>query len=236
VRAPSTAVGRERIVANLRGYGLAAEHITERLDAIPGDLEAPQLGLAATAYQELASSLDGIVQCGAAVNWTYPYDALAAANVAGTREILRLACAGGATPVHHMSTVGVFSSAYYAADRVEETEPLERSGPLAVGYAQTKWVAEAMVRAAGARGLPVTIHRLNTGGHSGTGSFNPRDHVCLALKGCLQLGAAPDSALPVQLAPIDFVSRAVAAAVLQPDLAGHVPPREPARDHVDRAL
>src|SRR4029077_11763018 len=75
---------------------------------------------------------------------------------------------------------------------VRETDPLESSGSLNIGYAQSKWVAEKLVRLAGERGLPVTIYRPNTGGHSATGVFNPNDHLPLLIKGCIQLGAIPE--------------------------------------------
>jgi thioester reductase-like protein len=220
VRAESQAAARARVDDNLRAYGLDAERAAGRVVPVLGDLEQPRLGLEPDAFDALAATVDGIVHCGAAVNWTYPYGALKAANVLGTQEVLRLACARAALPVHHISTVGVFSSLEYEQDVVDERVPLERSGALAVGYAQSKWVAEAMVRTAAERGLPVTIHRLSTGGHSATGAFNPRDHVCLALKACVELGHAPDSTLPVQIAPVDFVARAVVEAVLRPELAG----------------
>src|SRR5262249_26356774 len=160
----------------------------QRIRPVLGDLTLPLFGLDAPAFGELAGKLDAIYHCGAVVKWTYPFEALRPANVAGTQEVLRLACRGGAIPVHFVSTVGVCSSADYQGDTVSEREELERSGALPVGYAQTKWVAERMVRTAGERGLPVSVYRPNIGPHSRTGAFNWHDHICLMLKGCIQLG------------------------------------------------
>jgi thioester reductase-like protein len=95
------------------------------------------------------------------------------------------------------------------------------SGPLAVGYAQTKWVAERMVRTAHDRGLPVTIHRINTGGHSRTGAFNRLDHLSMAIKGCIESRAAPvDAKMPIQPAPVDYVAAAIAELAFDPGFDG----------------
>jgi thioester reductase-like protein len=78
-----------------------------------------------------------------------------------------------------------------------------------------------MVRTAHRRGLPVTIHRINTGGDSVTGAFNKLDHLNMILKGCIEAGIAPeDGPMPVQPAPIDYVAGAVVAAADRPELHG----------------
>jgi len=189
---------------------------------VPGDLARPCLGLDGRAADILYGSCGSIVHCGGVVKWTYPYRMLAPANVDGTREILRLAVRGRAPrPVHFISTVGVFSSAEFSTDLVTEDQPLETSGPLVVGYAQSKWVAERMVRTAGERGVPVSIHRINTGGHSRTGAFNRLDHLNMMLKGCIEAGIAPQT-VPAQLqpAPVDYVAAAVVAVAARPRLHG----------------
>jgi thioester reductase-like protein len=208
VRARDAAEGMRRIRANLRSYLLDDEQLERRVTAVPGDLSRPLLGLGSARFAALAERVDSIYHCGAAVKWTYPYAALEPANVLGTREILRLATTAAPRPVHFISTVGVFSSAEFAATTVAETEPLESSGPLSVGYAQTKWVAERMVRTAGEHGLPVSIYRPSIGADSRTGAFNPHDHLCLTLAGAIKLRCAPDCEMPVQIAPVDFVARA----------------------------
>ncbi|HEX8055007.1 MAG TPA: thioester reductase domain-containing protein, partial [Thermoleophilaceae bacterium] len=216
VRADTPAEGEERIRANLLRHCLD-DHAAGRIVPVLGDLTQPRLGLSDSAFKGLAASADAVYHCGAVVKWTYPYSALAPPNVDGTREMLRLATAARTLPFHFVSTVGVFSSLEYDRASVAEDEPLERSGPLTVGYAQTKWVAERMATAARERGVPVSIHRPNVGAHSATGAFNPQDHICLALKGCIELGAAPESSVPVQMAPVDFVAAALVDRALACD-------------------
>jgi thioester reductase-like protein len=218
VRAPDPDRALGRILDNLAGYGIDVSEHRTRIVAIPGDLSRPCLGLDERTADMLYADYGSIVHCGGMVKWTYPYRALAPANVDGTREILRLAVRGPAPrPVHFISTVGVFSSAESPADVVPEDQPLETSGSLVVGYAQSKWVAERMVRTAAERGVPSTIHRINTGAHSGTGAFNPLDHLNMMLKGCIEAGIAPESAsIPLQPAPIDYVAAAVAEIAARP--------------------
>jgi thioester reductase-like protein len=176
---------------------------------VVGDLARPLLGLAPAAFARLAEEADVVHHCGAVVRWAQPYASLRSANVGGTHEVLRLAAATRTKPVHFISTVGVFSSPEQAREVVLEGDALEESGPLHVGYAQSKWVAEKLVRLAGARGLPVSVYRPNTIGDSRTGVFNLNDHVFLMLRGCLRLGLAPELSWEVCGAPVDFVARAI---------------------------
>ncbi|KUO04715.1 type I polyketide synthase [Streptomyces caeruleatus] len=221
VRADDEAHALRRILANLEAYGVDPGPHRNRIVPLVGDLGRPLLGLDSDAFTALHARVGSIIHCGGMVKWTYPYSGLEDANVGGTREVLRLATAGAARPVHFISTVGVFSSIDYTADLVRESEDLHSSGALAVGYAQTKWVAEQMVRTAHERGVPVTIHRINTGGHSRTGSFNRLDHLNMMLKGCIEAGIAPqDVRMPVQPAPIDYVAAAVVEVAARPELSG----------------
>jgi thioester reductase-like protein len=220
VRARNSGQALGRVLDNLAGYGIdVAEHRT-RIVAIPSDLGRPRLGLDERTLDMLYADYGSIVHCGAVVKWTYPYQALAPANVDGTREILQLAVRGPAPrPVHFISTVGVFSSAESSAEDIPEDLPQETSGPLAMGYGQSKWVAERMIRNAAERGVPISIHRINTGGHSVTGAFNRADYLSLVIKGCIEAGIAPESAnIQLQPAPVDYVAAAVVEVAARPQL------------------
>lgn len=220
VRAADEEQAHHRVVSNLQRYGIGTDR-AERIRTVPGDLGETRLGLSENAFAALHAQVGSVLHCGGAVKWTYPYRGLAPANVDGTREVLRLATLGDPRPLHFISTVGVFSSIEYDSPSVDEDEPLERSGPLTVGYAQTKWVAERMVRTAAERGLPTTIHRINTGWHSISGAFNRMDHLMMILKGCIESGLAPDTmAMPVQPAPIDVVARGIVTLMGRPAMPG----------------
>lgn len=220
VRAPNAPEGRQRILKNLEAYQLLGDDPGDRLVPVLGDLAQPGLGLTPPQWPELAEQIDVIHHCGALVRWTYPYAAVRAANVAGTHEVLRLACTRKVKPVHFISSVGVFSSPHCSRETILETDELEASGPLYMGYAQSKWISEKMVRLAAARGLPVTIHRPNTTGSSQTGAQNLQDYLFLLLKSCIELGAAPELDLRIAGAPVDFVGQAIVRLASRPDSVG----------------
>lgn len=197
---------------NLINLGLWRDSVMERVEILPGDLSHPRLGQSPATFETLAHRVQVIVHAGAAVNLVYPYAALRNANVGGTREVLRLACMGGAT-VQYVSTNGVLppsasghgwpEDAMLYVDRVPEE--------LADGYGQTKWAAEQLVYEAGRRGLPVRIHRAGTiSGHSATGAANAYDLLTAIFVESIQLGYAPDvEGWRAEMTPVDFVSKAI---------------------------
>jgi thioester reductase-like protein len=205
VRATQPNEARERIRKNLTSYSLLSGEPNSRVVPIVGDLSKPGFGLTPSDLAIMSDRVDVVYHCGAVVKWTYPYAVLKGANVLGTQEVLRLACRTKIKPVHFISSIGVFSSPAFVAEVVREEDSLESSGPLFVGYAQSKWIAEKLVTVARSRGLPVGIYRPGTGGHSETGAFNEADHNCRLIKGCIELGSAPDLDLLLQIAPVDYV-------------------------------
>lgn len=193
-----------------------------RVIAVCGDLSEPRLGLSELRYREIAGQVEAIYHNGALVSFIRTYQALKAANVLGTEAMLRLACSGKAKAVHYVSTLSVFSEASAVNPRgfQEKDEPLPGEN-LVNGYAQSKWVAEKMVRLAGDRGFQVTIYRPATvAGDSRSGQWNTEDFLCRLLKGCIQMGYAPVESVPMDMAPVDYVSRAIVALSLQPGSIG----------------
>ncbi|MEL6165115.1 MAG: SDR family oxidoreductase, partial [Cyanobacteria bacterium J06628_3] len=90
-------------------------------------------------------------------------------------------------------------------------DPLDKTEGLENGYCQSKWVAEKLVMEARERGLPVSIYRLaRVTGHSQTGICNTDDLFCRLIKGCIQMGIAPQmDGVVDNLTPVDFVSKAI---------------------------
>lgn len=199
----------ETIRTNLRSYDLADAARSERLVMVAGDLAEPLLGMGEEDFDALAREVDFVIHAGAAVNLVYPYSALKAANVDGTREVLRLAGRHTVKPVHYVSTNGVFPA---NAGLCEEDADLDAlAGAHENGYGQSKWVAESLVWRAAERGLPVSVYRPgNLSGHSGTGASNPRDLMGAVIVESLRLGAAPEvEGWMMEMTPVDFVAGAI---------------------------
>ncbi|MER6767325.1 amino acid adenylation domain-containing protein, partial [Amycolatopsis sp. NPDC000746] len=157
IRAADAAEGAARIEQVLRDHLLWDDRFRPRIIAVPGDLASPHLGLSAAELDAVAADLDVIFHCGGEANFLRPYAQLRPGNVLGAVELLRLACRSGGTPVHLVSSLGV-----YPLDRdaviTEDLPPDDPTG-LNRGYEQSKWAADRLARAARERGLPVTVHR-----------------------------------------------------------------------------
>ena len=205
--------GRKRLQRVLRERGLAAMPDPSRLIVIPGDLERPRLGLEETDFAALARRIGRIIHCGARVQYAYPYQSLAAANVDGTIEALRLACLGGAdVRFLFVSTSAVIAPAGAPERPVTDETSLLHDGALAGGYPQTKWVAERLCRLAADRGLSVTVIRPGTlWGDSRTGYCNRDDFPSRLAEACREIGCVPDVDARVSILPVDLAARAALA-------------------------
>ncbi len=159
VRAASPEEGRGRLLRNLAAHRLDVRGGEERLVAVAGDLAAPRWGLSEADFVALAGRVGAVYHCGAWVNFTYPYRALAPANVRGTEEALRLAATGAAKPCHFVSSLAVFVPGSFTSAGVGLEDADLAIPELAGGYAQTKWVAESLVRQARERGVPAAVYR-----------------------------------------------------------------------------
>jgi amino acid adenylation domain-containing protein/thioester reductase-like protein len=220
VRQREDSGGMEAIETNLQRYGLWRPEREERIVPVPGDLGEPRLGMTEDEFDALARRVDMIFHPGAVVNLIYPYSALEAANVGGTREVLRLACRAGAKPVHHVSTNGIFPPDAGHCEEDTDLDALERARE--DGYGQSKWVAEKLVREAAGRGLPVCVYRPgNVSGHSESGASNPRDLLGAVIVESTRLGCAPEvEGWRMEMTPVDFVAAAILHIASEPGTYG----------------
>ena len=204
--------GIARLRTNLLDFGLWRDSIMERVEILPGNLSRKRLGLSPDAFNDLATRIQVIVHAAATVNLVYPYASLRGANVGGTREILRMACLGGAT-VQYVSTNGVLPPSPLRDGWPEDTMLYVDSVPERVhdGYGQTKWVAEQLVHEAGRRGLPVKILRAGTiSGHSLSGAANAWDLLTALIVESIHIGHYPDvEGWRAEMTPVDFVSKSI---------------------------
>lgn len=186
------------------------ERWRDRIVALPGDVSADMLGLSEADYARVCAEVGAVLHNAANVDFIAPYRSLRPSNVLATGEVIRL-CRRIAKPLHYVSTTGVFnSSERRGLERVAETARLEHPQRIHSGYARTKWVSEAMLDAARARGLAVAIYRpAQVSGSAARGDWNTDDFVCRFIKGCLQLGRFPACDVEVDMVPVDFVARAI---------------------------
>ncbi|UNU27121.1 non-ribosomal peptide synthetase family protein [Microcoleus vaginatus] len=222
VRSADAESAKKRIQSSLESYLIWDESSSDRIIPIAGDLSQPLLGLSEEQFRVLASKIDVIYHNGAFVKFTYPYSVLKPANVLGTQEVLRLASQSKLKPVHLISTISVFSARGESGIKVvREDDKLTPGENLKGAYTQTKWVAEKLVEVARDRGIPVSIYRPGRiSGDSQTGACNPSDLLYRLIAGCVQLGCAPDADKLMNVAPVDYVSRAIVHLSSQKELLG----------------
>ncbi|QIS03534.1 amino acid adenylation domain-containing protein [Nocardia brasiliensis] len=208
VRADTPEAGLARLAETFDTYELPRTGF-DRVVPVLGDLAEPRLGLSEKQFLLLGRTIDAIYHNGAHVNFALPYRVLEAANVRGTDELITLARTSGA-PLHFVSSLYVLGPGDAVDGVVTERVPAQDPSRLSLGYLRSKWVAERLVCAAGARGLPVSVFRLGRiGGDSRTGACQTSDFFWLLVKASQEVGRAPEVDFAVDLAPADFTGAAM---------------------------
>ncbi|KAF2670685.1 acetyl-CoA synthetase-like protein [Microthyrium microscopicum] len=218
-----SAPGMARIRRNLLDLGLWKDWMPNRIEILGGNLSLKRMGLSATDFEKISKRIHVIIHAGATVNLVYPYAALKAANVDGTKEILRLACAGGST-LQYVSTNSVLPPSTEGWSEDTAIDIATVSDKLIDGYSQTKWVAEELIHEAARRGLPVGILRPGTiSGHSSSGTTNTYDLLNAIIVESLHIGHHPDiPGWKAEMTPVDFVCKAIVTLADQQQSSQHI--------------
>jgi thioester reductase-like protein len=219
VRATNEAGAQARIDRVLDDlFGVRAQEFRTRVTAVAGDLERPGLGLSAHTREQVAERVTTVLHGAASVSFTLPLSQARAVNVEGTRHVLELAELA-ATRGDGLDCYGHISTAYVAGDH---SGPFaERAHDVGQGfrntYEQTKFEAEALVRATG---LPARILRPSIivgDRRSGwTAAFNVLYWPLRALSRGLFAAIPADPASPVDAVSVDYVADAAHALCHDP--------------------
>jgi thioester reductase-like protein len=219
VRADSIEQGKQRVLQSLQQLSDYQTNWCTRIEVVIGSLGQAQFGLSDDTFYRLAQSLNKVIHNAANVNFVAPYHALREVNVLSNMDIIHLATAHHLKPIHYISTVAVFNS--HERDQfalIEEDHVLEHPENLFSGYAQTKWMGEALYKKARERGLNVTFYRPGLiMGDSDNGYCHTDDFLCRFLKGCLQMQAFPDLAVEVDMTPVNYTADAISYLILSKD-------------------
>lgn len=227
VRAQDAEHGHNRIEAALLsaigGDTASAQGLLRRVRILPGDLAKPRLGLDEDDWNRLSYGVSSIYHCGAEVDYVRSYRAMRAANVDGTREIIRLACTGSTKRLHHISTTFIFG--WCAMPRLYETAYDGGMKDRDFGYAQTKWVAEQLVCEAVSRGLDARTYRSSLVTASKGGHYVRSDIVARVLGYMIRHGISTTATNQMSFLPVDHCASNIAAISLCDDV-------QPATFHV----
>jgi len=222
VRADDAGAAERRLRATIASvYGDEHAH-HDRVTAVPGDIERPQLGLSASLAAELAGAVTDVVHAAASVAFSLPLARAREINVTGTERVLELAArCTGLRSVSYVSTTYVAGAydGHFAESDLDVGQAFRNS------YERSKFEAELLVREWAAR-LPIRVFRpgiiVGESVSGWTPSFNVLYYpIRLFAKGVNPpiVPARPDT--PIDAVPIDFVADAIFA------LAGESPGSAP---------
>jgi thioester reductase-like protein len=212
VRADDAAAADERLRSGLREATGTPDAESDRLVAVPGDVQRPGLGLDEGGRARLAADVGEVVHSAASVSFSLPLDESRAINVEGTRNVLDFAARcrdeGGLRRVCYVST------AYVAGTHEGEfgEDDLDVGQDFRNAYEQSKYEAEQLVTAQAGE-LPVQIVRpsivVGERQSGWTGSFNVLYAPLKAfVRGRLPVLPAWRHA-PVDVVPVDYVADAI---------------------------
>lgn len=217
---------KQRIVDNLRKYGLWDQNFHERVIAVKGDLSAERFIADKWRDDFLSTTIDVIYHVGAQVNYARGYADLKRTNVDGAVSLIRFACRKRLKAVNFVSTKYVcFGLGERGLELFgEETSMRDPSG-LFIGYTQSKWVAEQLFEQARERGVPVTIVRpgqLTAAANGKTvlpdDAFHHLVRMFLALRARPNRGEWEEGA--IDIVPADYAARAIVAIGSRPASCG----------------
>jgi len=207
VRGEDNADIQRRYEATLEAY--KKEHLKNhpRVKLVKGNLAEINLGMDDSTFEMMKEKIDSIYHSGAMVHHMFDYNTLRKSNVLSTVELLKIAATGKKKTLNYISTLGVASIRDANGFQVEvdtEDSPISTNG-----YTLSKWVSEKIL--SNVKGVDINIFRPgNITGDSKEGICPPeKNHALLVMKGCTQMGAAPDWQRSVEMMPVDTLSNAI---------------------------
>jgi thioester reductase-like protein len=212
-------------IASALGAGALAERTVE------GDVTQPRWGLSDEALDELAPTIDGVLDLAGEVDWTAPDHRLFAANVLGAANGLECARALSSRGGGRCRLLCVASSVHVAGGRTGRVPEARLSpDPDRTRYETSKWQGEEVVLEQ-ARGLPAVMVARIGGllGNSASGATTKRNSLYLLAD---EWNRLPGGLMPrfgngrVDMLPRDTAGaallRAVRAALAAPEEAPDV--------------
>lgn len=209
VRSETEKAGLSKLEKAIKRYQLNVD-LSKRIVVVKGDLTEPQLGLSTPQFHQLAEEVDAIYHNGAYVHHLYDYETLKLANVSSTIELIKLTTLRKNKFLHYVSSLSAVINFVDSSGAISEDflPPHQQSIPNS-GYNQSKWVSEKLLAEAHLRGINTKIYRPGwILGQRRTGIvLAENNHLLSLLKGCIQLGYAPNLNHQFNILPVDDVAR-----------------------------
>ncbi len=224
IRASSMDQAVVRLNQTIKKYDLNLR-LKNRIKPLFGDISLPCLGLSSETYSILTEKIDAIYHNAAHVNHIYGYEILRQENVLSTIEVIKLATLNRIKKICYISTLSAVVEYISEEEVIEDFIPdFSNSSHLLDGYNQTKWASEKILAVAHLKGIAVKIFRPGwILGDTQTGRVSSeKNHLLLLLKGCIQMKAAPDWEMELNILPVDFLAESIIKISLESDIKKNV--------------
>lgn len=213
VRAKNKKMATDRLIKKFKEYGL--HYPVDKIIVVKGDLSRTNLGLSKGNYLKLASSVDKIIHCAYQVLHISSYHSTQKVNVNATFELIKFAFAHKIKTFDFMSTIAAVFSEQNSLGLIEESPIKENilKKKHNNDYLLGKIHSELALYRAANIGLPLNVFRLGwVTGDTNYGYIDPtHNHRLLLLKGCIELGVAPNWDTKFPIVPVDFLSKVIAS-------------------------
>ncbi|MGC4864785.1 amino acid adenylation domain-containing protein [Micromonospora sp. DT53] len=196
--------------------GERLDRYADRLVVHTADLAAPGLGLDERTYEGLAREAEAIYHLAADTRLFGDRDSFARQNIAAVRAMVRLAGAGRAKDLHHVSTLAVCGTGPDGPPVAFSEESLDVGQRFLNEYERSKYAAERVVHEFVAAGGRAFVYRCgNVSGHSRSGRFQRNagsSRLVQLLRGCAHLRRVPSLGPDtLTLSPVDVVAEGILA-------------------------
>ncbi|CAG8909360.1 unnamed protein product [Penicillium egyptiacum] len=230
VRAPDHDQARSRVIESARKSKWWHDTYSDRLEIWVGDLSQSDLGLDAARWQciearsQSSSPIDAIIHNGAIVHWGFDYQGLEAVNVTSTISLLASLTRSPRPPRFTFISGG---QVFFGDDKNrDEVEAFARMMRTAGGYAQTKYVAEQLVKEFAQRYTTPIATIVKPGLIVGTvdsGVSNTDDFLWRVVASVIEIGAFNNTGLDglILVSGAHQVASAILRDVLNPHPQGH---------------
>jgi len=194
----------DRIRENFQKYELDTSKLLF-VEVLEADLSLPNLGLTNEQINLLKKDVTDVIHAAAHVHHLYDYSYLKSTNVWSTLFLLDI-CQGSSKKFHYISAISAIND--FDNENITENWPISYNCKLSGGYNQTKWVCEMLLKKALDNGYNICIYRLPTiWGARDNPIFNwKKDHQACLIKGCVELGYAPEIEANLLVAPVDEIA------------------------------
>jgi thioester reductase-like protein len=212
---------QERVRSFLRVYdeeGALEPEFRSRVVVLKGDVTRERLGLTEAGFARLQRETDITIHAAANTSLLLKYKRLEPINVHGTARVIEFCLGTAAKILSYVSTYTVMGDKTFD-DRVRfrEIDYDLGQGFNHLNYQRSKFRAEALVRAAQARGLKWRIFRPGQiYGDSVTGAYPHAETEVSGLfydlfKTAMDTGVMPEAYIHYDVVPVDYVSRGIVA-------------------------